>query len=266
MATAASTPIQIGQPEDQVSGTPRGGLIDRWIYVFTAAVILAVVLTGFVPDSVKLIAAVQSGERPPLPLILHVHAVLMGSFLVLMLTQTILVAVGRVDLHRKLGRIAFVLAPALIVVGFLLVPVSYHYHWHAAQAAPPAVRQNLMHPFVWDIILLVQLSIGLLFSIFITVGLCARRSNPGLHKRMMLIAPAMALPPAFNRMTWLPQIPFIYPVLVLLPMFIWDVKRNRRVHSAYLIWLAVYVPVQLVFPFIVRTPWWQETAHRIMGV
>jgi len=245
-------------------GPDRAGIIDRWIYVFTAALIIAVVLAGFVPDSVKLIATVQSGKRPPLPAILHVHAVLMGSFLVLMLTQTILVAVGRVDLHRKLGRIAFVLAPALILVGFLLVPVSYHYHWHAAQAAPPAVRQKLMHPFVWDIILLAQMHIGLLFSIFITIGLLARRSNAGLHKRMMLIAPAMAAGPAITRMP-LPPLPF-YPWLLLLPMFIWDVKRNRRVHPAYLICLAVSVPVQTLFVFTARTPWWQETAHRIIGV
>jgi hypothetical protein len=247
-------------------GSDRVGFIDRWIYVFTAAVIIAVVLVGFVPDSIKLVASVQSGERPPLPLILHVHAVLMGSFLVLMLTQTILVAIGRVDLHRKLGRIAFVLAPALIVVGFLLVPVSYHYHWHVAQMAAPAVRQKLLHPFVWDIILLAQILTGLLFSILITIGLWARRSIPGLHKRMMLIAPAMALGPAFTRMTWLPQIPVIYPVLVLLPMFIWDVKRYRRVHSAYLIWLAFFVPVQILFPIALRSTWWPGIAHRIMGV
>ncbi|HEV8406573.1 MAG TPA: hypothetical protein VGQ34_01460 [Sphingomicrobium sp.] len=266
MTAVASTPIQIGQLQDQLSGTPRSGLIDRWIYVFTAGVILTVVLTGFVPDSVRLIAAVQSGERPPLPPVLHVHAILMGSFLALMLTQTILVAIGRVDLHRKLGRIAFVLAPALVVVGFLLVPVSYHYHWHAAQVAPPAVRQKLMHPFVWDIILLAQIQVGLFFSIFTTIGLWARRSNPGLHKRMMLIAPAMALGPAFSRMTWLPQIPFIFPLLVLVPMFIWDVKRNRRVHPAYLILLAVYLPASMFFPIAVRSPWWQGIAHRIMGV
>jgi uncharacterized membrane protein YozB (DUF420 family) len=190
----------------------------------------------------------------------------MGSFLLLTLTQTILVAIGRVDLHRKLGRTAFVLAPALIVVGFLLVPVSYHYHWHVAQMAPPAVRQKLMHPFRFDIILLVQILEGVLFSILITIGLWVRRSNPELHKRMMLIAPTTALGAAFNRMRWLPQIPFIYQALVLLPMFIWDVKRNRRVHPAYLIWLAVQLPVDVAFPFILRSSWWPGIAHWLMGV
>lgn len=269
MATVASTPIQIDQATDRLSGTPRAGFIDRWIYVFTAVTILLVVLTGFVPDSIRIIGAVQAGERPPLPPILHAHALLMGSFLLLMLTQTILVAIGRVDLHRKLGRVGFVLAPALVVVGFILVPVTYHYNWHAAQVAPPDIRQKLLNPFIWDMILLAQLQAGLLFSIFITIGLWARRSNAGLHKRMMLIAPAMALPPAFGRMTWLPHIPFdiaIYPTLTLAPMLIWDIARNRRVHSAYLIWLAVTLPVSAFFQFTVATPWWRGVAHRIMGV
>jgi hypothetical protein len=39
---------------------------DRWIFVFMAAFILATVLVGFVPASLGKIAAVQSGQRPPL--------------------------------------------------------------------------------------------------------------------------------------------------------------------------------------------------------
>lgn len=269
MATVASTQIQLDQTEDRLSGTPRAGFVDRWIYVFTAAAILLVVLVGFVPDSVSLIGAVQAGQRPPLPPILHLHAVLMGSFLLLMLLQTVLVATGRVELHRSVGRAAFVLAPALVVVGFLLAPVTYHYNWHAAQIAPPDVRQKLTNPFIWDVVLMAQLYVGLLFSIFITIGLLARRSNAGLHKRMMLIAPAMALTPAFARMTWLPHIPFdiiIYPALTLMPMLIWDVVRNRRIHSAYLIWLALALPASAFFQFAAFTPWWRGVAHGIMGV
>ena len=31
-------------------------------------------------------------------------------------------------------------------------------------------------------------------------------------------------------------------MLAVAPMFIWDVVRNRRIHEAYLIWLAVALP------------------------
>jgi hypothetical protein len=42
---------------------------------------IVITLTGFIPDSLQKIAAVQSGARPPFPVVLHMHAVLMGSFL-----------------------------------------------------------------------------------------------------------------------------------------------------------------------------------------
>lgn len=57
--------------------------VDRWIYVFTALLFLAVVMAGFVPDSLTKIAAVETGQRPPFPPILHAHAVLMGAWIML---------------------------------------------------------------------------------------------------------------------------------------------------------------------------------------
>ena len=272
MATVAAPAIQIEHSQDHLSGTPRAGFIDRWIYVFTAASIIAVVLTGFIPDSIRKVGLVESGQRPPFPLILHVHAVLMASFLVLMLTQTILVATGRVELHRRLGRVAFVLAPTLIVAGFLLVPTMYHYFWAVAHAAAPAEHAKLLHPFVWNIILLIQMRIGVMFAVLVTIGLMARKTNPGLHKRMMILAPAAALPAAIDRMDWLPPIipgPLsadVYILLLLSPMIVWDIVRNRRVHSAYLIWLALLLPMLVFEQFAFATPWWHATAQRIMGV
>ena len=37
--------------------------IDRWIYVFMAVMLIALVLIGFVPDSLQIIAAVEAGQR-----------------------------------------------------------------------------------------------------------------------------------------------------------------------------------------------------------
>ena len=77
-----------------------------------------------------------------------------------------------------------------------------------------------------DDILLLQMQAGLLFALFIWLGLSARQKDPGFHKRMMLIAPAMALGAAFARMTWLPTtMPnsplaiHLYQVAALAPLF-----------------------------------------------
>ncbi len=256
------------------SATPTASLIDRWMFVFMAVWCIAITLTGFIPDSLVKIAAVEAGQRPPFPLVLHAHAVLMGSFLLLLLLQTLLVATGRQAMHERLGPLGAVLAAALVVVGIMLVPTMYQSVWGALQAAPPEaqaeIRQGLRE---FDNIMLLQIRIGFLFPVFIAIALLARRRDSGLHKRMIFLAVAMALPAAFDRMTWLPtSLPDgplttdLYPLVALAPMFIWDFVRTRAVHKAYLIWLAIAVPTSLVVHALWGTDWWHTLAPRLIGV
>lgn len=273
MATLAQK-LAVDRRPDLLSGTPRAGFIDRWIYVFTAASFIVITLTGFIPDSLMKVAAVQAGERPPFPLVLHMHAVLMGSFLLLLLAQTTLMATGRCDLHRRLGIAAFALAPVIVLVGFILIPTMYHQSWYAAQAAPPEAREKLQQiVLIRDNIMLLQLRIGFLFPLFLLIGLRARGRNAGLHKRMMILATAMALPAAIDRISWLPTtLPTtplatdLYTLLAVSPMFLWDVIRNRSVHNAYLIWLAVNLPFAVAVHSLWGTEWWYSVAPRLMGV
>jgi hypothetical protein len=274
MATVAAPLVERIRRPDLLSGTPRAGFVDRWIFVFTAAWFIAIVLTGFIPDSVMKVAAVQAGQRPPFPLVLHMHAVLMGSFLLLLLTQTVLMATGRRELHMRVGIAAFALVPALVAVGLVLVPTIYHSVSSFAQTAPPEIQQKMQQRLLeLDNIMLLQLRIGILFPLFVLIGLRARGGNIGLHKRMIFLATAMPLPAAIDRMSWLPTtLPAsavatdLYILAAVSPLFVWDVVRNRRVHEAYWIWLAVNVPVALVLYRVWDTPWWHATAHQIMGV
>lgn len=274
MATLAGHSSFTETKLDVLSGTPRAHAIDRWIFVLMAGWFIAIVLAGFIPDSLMKIEAVQAGERAPFPLVLHVHAVLMGSFLLLLLAQAWQMATGRSAQHMRLGMVATVLAPALVVVGFILAPTMYHMLWEAAQAAPPDKRQGMLGELsVREDILLLQLRVGILFSVFLTIGLNARGRNAGMHKRMMFLATAMALPAGIDRILWLlhsmpasPLSPDLYTLLAIAPMFIWDVLRNRSVHPAYVIWLAVNIPFALAVHGLWDTPVWHQTARQLMGV
>lgn len=274
MATIAEPIVDRGPRQDLLSGTPRAHAIDRWIYVFTAASFIVIALAGFIPSSLAKVAAVQAGERPPFPLVLHMHAILMASFLLLLLAQTTLVATGRCDLHRRLGLLAMVIAPALVVVGFILVPTTYHGLWNAAQAAPPAARAQLDQILLQvDNIMLLQLRIGILFPLFLIIGLRARGREAGLHKRMMILATAMALPAGIDRIPWLPTTlpgsplaPDLYTLLAVSPMFVWDVVRNRSVHKAYWIWLGISLPFAVAVNGLWNSQWWHSIAPRLMGV
>ena len=162
MATIAGRKFERERRPDALSGTPRAHAIDRWIYVFMAAWFIVIVLVGFIPDAMMKVAMVKAGARPPFPLVLHMHAVLMGSFLLLLLAQTWLMATGRRALHMQLGLLGMVLAAALVVVGFILAPTMYYQVWGGATFGPPQVRAALapVLPIIENILLL-QIAAGM---------------------------------------------------------------------------------------------------------
>ena len=274
MATFAESFTGREQRVDALSGTPRAHAFDRWIFVFMAAWFILIVLTGFIPDSVMKVGMVQAGARPPFPPVLHMHAVVMGSFLLVLLTQTWLMATGRKARHMQIGILGMALAALLVLVGAVLAPTMYYETWNALQAAPPPQRGQLQDLLsLRENILLLQMRVGLLFPLFLAIGLRARGLDAGLHKRMIILATAVPLGAAFARMTWLPttmpRSAISMDVLVLLavaPMFVWDVIRNRSVHRAYLIWLPIYVATSVITLLLWDTPWWHATAKAIMRV
>jgi hypothetical protein len=274
MATIAGRLFEREARPDALSGTPRAHAIDRWIFVFMAAWFIVITLAGFIPDSMMKVGMVQAGVRPPFPPVLHMHAVLMGSFLSLLFAQTYLMATGRRALHMQLGVLGMVLAAALVAVGFVLAPTMYYETWNALQAAPPAAQEKLQQVLsIKENILLLQLRIGITFPLFLIIGLRARGVNAGLHKRMMFLATVMALPAAIDRIPWLPtSVPAsplavdLYTLLAISPMLVWDVVRNRTLHRAYWIWFAVTVPLAIVVNLLWDTPLWHSTAKAIMRV
>jgi hypothetical protein len=274
MATVAERfPLKERRP-DLLSGTPRAAFIDRWIFVFTAAWYILIVLAGFIPDSIVKVQMMQAGARPPFPLVLHMHALAMGSFLLLLLGQSMLMATGRCEQHKKLGILAFVLVPVVVIVGCVLAPTIYHQVWNFAQSGPPELRPKYQQQVLaLDDILLLQIRAGILFPVLMAIGLSARERHAGLHKRMIFLAPVVPLGAAVFRLTWLPTTfpasPLsndLFLLLTVAPLFVWDVIRNRRVHEAYWITLGILLPFTVAVYGLWDKPWWHSVVPRIMGV
>jgi hypothetical protein len=249
------------------------GFISRWIYVLMAGLFIVTVFAGFVPDSIGKMGDVAAGRRPPFPPILHVHAVLMGSWLLLLLAQATLMATGRPAIHKQLGLLAMVLAPAIVIAGFLLIPAMDGQVIDGIRHGPPEVAARLQEilPRVLNI-MLIQIRIGIVFAILVAIGLSARRYDPELHKRLMFLATATALPAATDRIEWLPSsLPGsaltveLWPLLVIAPLFLWDIFRLRRIHRAYWIWLAVTLLPAITMHLLWGTDWWRGTALTLLG-
>ena len=121
---------------------------------------------------------------PPHPLLVHIHAAVFSSWILLLLAQTSLVAADRVDLHRRLGVAGFGLACLLVLVG-LAVTCEFLSRHHGHE------EPGLRFPFLQVVDLTV-------FSTLIYFGY-RQRFNPAAHKRLMLIATAALLDAAFSR-------------------------------------------------------------------
>jgi hypothetical protein len=87
--------------------------VGRWYYPGLAVVMIVVAIAGFAPSIVD-----PFHRRAALTLLVAVHGIVFSLWLMLFLLQTTLIAVLRVDLHRRMGIVAVIL---LIV----LVPLSY---------------------------------------------------------------------------------------------------------------------------------------------
>jgi len=269
MATLADSTVGKSAPSGLTA------VIDRWIYVFMAVLFLATVLAGFIPDSIAKVNAVQAGQRPPFPPVLHIHAVLMGAWIMLLVAQTSLMATGWRAYHRQLGLASMVLAPAMVVTGFILVPTMYFMVWGALQSGlPPAAEAGLTETLAFQTnIALFQIRAGVVFPLMVGLAVAARGKDAGLHKRLMILATVTPLPAAIDRLGWLPSsLPAspatidLYLLLWIAPMFFWDLYRLGRIHRAYLIWLGANLPFAILAYSLWGSKWWFDTFQHIMGV
>jgi hypothetical protein len=197
---------------------------DNFFFSGVSLFILVTVFLGFAQSyylqGVVKLPAWKAFATPPHPLIVHIHAVIFSSWILLLVAQTSFVAVGRIDVHRRVGMAGFGLACLLVVVG-LAVTCEFLARHHSLE------DPKLRFPFLQVLDLLV-------FSTLIYFGYC-ERFNPAAHKRLMLIATITPLDAAFSRWPVLvvgnPLIADMccYAVLALLAGYdLWSIGKVHR--------------------------------------
>jgi hypothetical protein len=261
-------------PSEPFVATASRRSAHRWFFAAAALFLVATVLVGFVPSSLERVAAVAAGQRAPLSPILHFHAITMASWLLLLLAQAGLAASGRIALHRRIGTLAFALAPLVMVAMILQTRAA----WLDVAALPPgllppealaATKQFLAN------LLPEQIRAIVLFGVFVAWALATRRSDPETHKRMMILATFMPLGAAIDRIAsrWLPTtFPEAYGVehgyflLWLAPLLIYDWIRLGRPHRAYVLGLLCLAPFVLATHLLWDAPAWAAVAPRLMSI
>jgi hypothetical protein len=186
----------------------------------------------------------------PLPApIIHIHAAVFTSWIVLLVIQASLAASGRPDIHRRLGVAGLALAPCIIILGVLVANEMLRRLW-----AVPG--------FDADAIYAVALSQVLGFAVPVILAFQLIR-NPAFHKRLVLIGTIAMMTAGFGR--WplhfllhkpLPAMMATFSLLVLLALY--DLLAMRRIHPATALGGLWVVFIELTAVAIGHTTEWQS--------
>ncbi len=156
---------------------------DRVFFPIIGALFIVTVFIGFA-HSYYLAGLFKA----PLPnVLIHIHAVVFSSWLILLTVQMGLVTARRVDVHRKLGLVGFGLAVLMVVLGLL--------------AATDSLRRGFSPPHSGlsaETFYVVPVSAMLLFSTLTASAYRARR-RPAVHKRLIVVATVAILAAAIQR-------------------------------------------------------------------
>jgi len=208
-------------------------------FAVTAAVILALVLAGFMPT-----LYLRPVFKPvPIPGYLFFHGIVLTSWFVWLFMQSLLIRSGRTTVHRRLGIVGAVLAAIVPFAGLLAtsrVVGRVVAAGVALDADASAIGIGVTGPVVRFLADVVWQNIGsaVTFAALAWTGILLRRRTAA-HKRLMMIATVSILGPALARLARLPlfggeQGPFTPLVLLALlaAVLVHDVVTLRKVHPA----------------------------------
>jgi hypothetical protein len=224
------------------TASPRKG---RYFFVAMATLFPIITVIGFTPSY----QAVYSGEVH-LHWFAHVHGAIMGSWLLIFFTQSLLAARDNLKFHRRLGLISVVLG-ALVWLCMCTASIR------ARIAFPPPLND-----FTWDIYL-IEFSAMNMFGLFFTWGILARK-KAAVHKRLLFFATMVLLQAAIDRTRFLPgmdaavYVRFIYLDAMIIPLMIYDWVTTKRIQKITLIGSLIIIIVQCSVTMTMGSPGWHR--------
>jgi hypothetical protein len=201
-----------------------------------ALVAMLIVIAGFGPGLVD-----PSMRRVPLTISLAAHGVVFAAWLVLFLTQTLLIPKGRFALHRRLGYAGAVLAVLMVVSGYVTAIAMARRGYDLSGDLVATVDDART-------ILVLQLGDLVSFSILVAAAVLYRRRTY-IHKRLMLLATVGALmgAPLAHVIGHWPLLRNINAPIILIPLVmlyfagaVHDRLSRGRIHP-----VALWVPTAL---------------------
>jgi hypothetical protein len=244
MSERAGAVAAVAAPESSASHAARV----RRAYFAIAVLIAGIVAWGFWKTYYSRI-----GERTDLPSIVHLHAAVFSTWVLLLLVQAAAVTGGHLRLHRRLGTVGMVYGALVFAVGLLI----------SVGAPALRVRDGLFPLEVGGVVVIYNLTDMLLFGAFLALAF-GHRNRPELHKRWIIAATAALCGAALGRVVPgnTPQYLLLW-LSPILAMAVVDLATRRRVH-----WIPVVSGALLVVAFfkepLYSAPVWRDVGAALL--
>jgi|GEM_PF-672246 len=255
-------------------GKPKANAIDRVFFPYTTwalFLLLPLIYFGF-----------RSGYWSKLPgpidTILHIHTALMMAWVMMALAQPVLILKKKVQWHRRLGKISYVLMPLLLVSGFFLIQHRYDRMLVRINADVAAGKVQFTTEQVYATAA-TSVRMGLVNFILLTVLYLlavANRKKFLHHATYMLGAILTALGPAVGRIipNWykaqgwkMDFVGFHFSSLLIIGLLAaLAIYQKRKGHSLkpVLVTIGCYVAALLTIEFVAKTKAWQAMVELIV--
>lgn len=182
------------------------------------------------------------------------HGTVATAWFLTLIAQSSLVTVGRVDVHRRLGKLSMGLAAAVVVTGVAAAVI--------AARRPTGFIDIEAPPQVFLAIPLLGL---LQYAVFVILAYC-QRANAQAHKRLMILATLSIISAAvirwpFDFMFGMSPVPGyanfdLVALAFLLPLIAWDLTTLKRLHPVTLWGGFVLILMVPTIAYVSQTDWW----------
>src|SRR5688572_8098431 len=208
-----------------VRNAAAGRNFDHRFFFAVAVLFPLAVLIGFAPT----FYLKPFFNTPPIArAIIMIHGLLMTVWVLMFVTQVYLISSKRIRVHQKLGVFGVVLAPAIIITGFLTAIGATKY---GSATAPPQIP-----PLEF---MIVPFGDMLVFAVLFGAAIYYRKNSP-THKRLILLTVINFIPPAIARFpggltdSFGPLWFFGVPTVLTLALVIADTWRNKKLNKPFL--------------------------------
>ncbi|GAC1670191.1 MAG: hypothetical protein NVS9B2_15860 [Steroidobacteraceae bacterium] len=254
VALNAATGLEHGQRGGIARERKGDGIVIPLLLVF----IWAGLLFGFIPRVYQHF----SQHKPPYLWVTHIHNVAFVGWMILFTAQIALVRGKNFGLHRRLGKLAYYLAPVMIIAGSVTQFMVSRSRFGTARWDPPFLAVPLA-----DLV-----NFGLLLAFAIRM-----RNNGAAHKRLMLLASSAIANVGFSRW-WGPALKqwfgngfvsqmaqdYLGSFVIIVALLAYDITVRGRPTRPVVIGGALIVGIETLAIYLYLSPWWFHITDGIL--